>query len=303
MNILITGGTGLVGNELTEQLLRNGHTVSILSRSKQHIPNVSVYTWNLKKGEIEDGALQNVDVLVHLAGAGIADERWTNERKKIIIDSRVQPVELLLAKFKTIGKAPKAFVSASAIGFYGGDRGDERLTEKSAAGDDFLADCTVRWEAIADKFGRELGCRVAKIRIGVVLSKDGGALPKLIQPIKFGAGAALGSGKQWMSWIHITDLAAIFVKTIEDDTTLGAYNATAPYPVSNEEMTKVAANALNRPFFLPKVPAFALKLALGEMAIVVLGGTYVENKRLAEAESNFTYQFPEINKALINLLG
>lgn len=303
MNILITGGTGLVGKELTEQLLRNGHTVNILSRSKQHIPNVSVYTWDIKKGEIEDGALQNIDIVVHLAGAGIADERWTNERKKIIINSRIKPVELLLAKFIAIGKAPKAFISASAIGFYGGDRGDERLTEESTSGNDFLADCTVQWEAVADKFGSELKCRVVKIRIGVVLSKDGGALPKLIQPIKFGAGAALGSGKQWMSWIHIHDLAALFLKATEDETAFGVYNATAPHPVSNVEMTKIAAKVLNRPLILPNVPAFALKLALGEMAIVVLGGTYVENKRLAEAAHSFTYQFPEINGALTNLLG
>lgn len=302
MNILITGGTGLVGQELTDQLLAHGHTVNILSRGKKEIPNVTVYQWDIEKGEIESGALRNVDVLVHLAGAGIADERWTDERKKIIIDSRVEPVQLLMNKFKEIGKAPKAFVSASAIGFYGGDRGEERLTERSSLGDDFLAKCTFEWEAIADKFGEEMNCRVAKIRIGVVLSKEGGALPKLIQPIKFGAGAALGSGQQWMSWIHIDDLASIFTKAIEDETMTDAYNATAPHPVRNEEITKVAAAVLNRPFFLPKVPEFALKLVFGEMAVVVLGGTYVENKRIVE-DTNFTYKFPEIKGALEDLIG
>jgi hypothetical protein len=302
MNILITGGTGLVGKELTSQLLNNGHSVSILSRSKKDIPNVTVYTWDLKKGKIEDGALQNVDVLVHLAGAGIADERWTNERKKIIINSRVEPVKLLMNKFKEIGKSPKTFVSASAIGFYGGDRGEERLTEDSIVGGDFLAKCTYEWEEIADTFGKEMNCRVAKIRIGVVLSENGGALPKLIQPIKFGAGTALGSGKQWMSWIHNHDLAAIFVKAIEDETMTGAYNATAPHPVSNEEMTKVAAKVLNRPLILPNAPEFALKLVFGEMAVVILGGTYVENKRIVET-TNFTYQFPEIKGALRDLIG
>lgn len=302
MNILITGGTGLVGKELTKQLIEKGHTVSILSRSKRNIPNVTVYTWNLKKNEIEDGALQNVDVLVHLAGAGIADERWTDERKKVIIDSRVEPVKLLMNKFKETGKSPKAFVSASAVGFYGGDRGEERLTEESVVGGDFLAKCTYEWELIADKFGKEMNCRVAKIRVGVVLSEDGGALPKLIQPIKFGAAAALGTGQQWMSWIHNYDLSAIFVKAIEDETMTDAYNATAPHPVRNEEITKVAAEVLNRPFFLPKVPEFALKLVFGEMAVVVLGGTYVENKRIVET-TNFTYQFPEIKGALKDLIG
>lgn len=302
MNILITGGTGLVGKELTKQLIEKGHTVSILSRSKRNIPNVTVYTWNIKKSKIEDGALQNVDVLVHLAGAGIADERWTDKRKKIIIDSRVEPVKMLINKFKEIGKSPRAFVSASAVGFYGGDRGEERLTEDSSEGADFLAECTIKWEAIADTFGEEMNCRVAKIRVGVVLSEDGGALPKLIQPIKFGAGTALGSGKQWMSWIHNYDLAAIFVKAIEDDTMTDAYNATAPHPVRNNEMTKVAANVLSRPLILPNAPAFALKLVFGEMAVVVLGGTYVENKRIVE-ETNFNYQFPEIEGALKDLIG
>ena len=301
MNILITGGTGLVGQELTKQLLSNGHTVSILSRSKKDIPNVTVYTWNLKKDEIEDGALQNVNVLVHLAGAGIADERWTDERKKIIIDSRVEPVKLLMDKFKKIGHTPKAFISASAIGFYGGDRGEERLTEESLVGRDFLAKCTFEWEAIADAFGEEMNSRVAKIRIGVVLSEDGGALPKLIQPIRFGAGTALGSGKQWMSWIHNHDLAALFVKAIEDETMTDAYNATAPQPVRNEEMTKVAAKVLSRPLILPNAPEFALKLVFGEMAVVILGGTYVENKRVVET-TNFTYKFPEIEGALKDLI-
>lgn len=302
MNILITGGSGMVGSKLTELLVAKGHKVAYLSRSKKEIPNVKVYTWDLRNNEIEDGALQNADVVVHLAGAGIADERWTTARKKEIIESRVEPIKLLQNKFKAIGKSPKVFISASAIGFYGGDRGDEHLTESSAAGDDFLADCTTKWEAAADEFGKTLNCRTAKIRIGVVLSAESGALPKLIQPIKFGVGAALGSGKQWMSWIHVNDLCQQFVRAIEDKKMTGAYNAVAPQPVNNQEITKAAAAVLSRPLLLPNVPKFALKLALGEMAIVVTGGTFVENKRIAE-ETDFVYQFPEIIGALHDLIG
>lgn len=297
-SVLITGGTGLVGSRLTELLLKKGYEVAYLSRRKEQIPNVKVYQWDIAKGYIEDGAVESADYIVHLAGAGIADKRWSESRKKEIIDSRIRPVDLLKDKLTKSNKL-KAFVSASAIGFYGGDTGEERIEENHAAGNDFLAECTKLWEKSAEKIAT-LGIRTAKIRVGIVLSEKGGALPKLLQPIRFGFGAALGSGKQWMSWIHIDDLCNVFIKAIEDESMNGAYNAVAPNPVTNLEITKMAAKVLKKPFWLPNVPSFALKLIFGEMAVVVLGGSYVLNKRIAETD--FRYQFTDVESALQDLL-
>ncbi|MFN3848722.1 MAG: TIGR01777 family oxidoreductase [Spirosomataceae bacterium] len=297
-SVLITGGTGLVGSRLTELLLKKGYEVAYLSRRKEQIPNVKVYQWDIAKGYIEDGAVESADYIVHLAGAGIADKRWSESRKKEIIDSRIQPVDLLKDKLTKSNKL-KAFVSASAIGFYGGDTGEERIEENHAAGNDFLAECTKLWEKSADKIAT-LGIRTAKIRVGIVLSEKGGALPKLVQPIRLGFGAALGSGKQWMSWIHIDDLCNVFIKAIEDESMNGAYNAVAPNPVTNLEITKMAAKVLKKPFWLPNVPSFVLKLIFGEMAVVVLGGSYVLNKRIAETD--FRYKFTDVESALQDLL-
>lgn len=297
-SVLITGGTGLVGSRLTELLLKKGYEVAYLSRRKEQIPNVKVYQWDIAKGYIEDGAVESADYIVHLAGAGIADKRWSESRKKEIIDSRIRPVDLLKDKLTKSNKL-KAFVSASAIGFYGGDTGEERIEENHAAGNDFLAECTKLWEKSADKIAT-LGIRTAKIRVGIVLSEKGGALPKLVQPIRLGFGAALGSGKQWMSWIHIDDLCNVFIKAIEDESMNGAYNAVAPNPVTNLEITKMAAKVLKKPFWLPNVPSFVLKLIFGEMAVVVLGGSYVLNKRIAETD--FRYQFTDVESALQDLL-
>lgn len=297
-SVLITGGTGLVGSRLTELLLKKGYEVAYLSRRKEQIPNVKVYRWDITKGYIEDGAVESADYIVHLAGAGIADKRWSESRKKEIIDSRIQPVDLLKDKLTKSNKL-KAFVSASAIGFYGGDTGEERIEENHAAGNDFLAECTKLWEKSADKIAT-LGIRTAKIRVGIVLSEKGGALPKLLQPIRLGFGAALGSGKQWMSWIHIDDLCNVFIKAIEDESMNGAYNAVAPNPVTNLEITKMAAKVLKKPFWLPNVPSFVLKLIFGEMAVVVLGGSYVLNKRIAETD--FRYKFTDVESALQDLL-
>ena len=299
MKILITGGTGMIGQRLTELLLEKGHTVAYLSRRKEKISNVEVYQWDIPKGFIEAGALEKVDYVIHLAGAGIADERWTDERKQEIINSRIQPIELITKYLQEKNIKLKGFICASAIGFYGGDTGDNKLDEDSPAGNDFLAECTKLWEVYAKKVKKAE--REVRIRIGIVLSEKGGALPKLVMPIRYGFGAELGSGKQFMSWIHIDDLCEIFVKAIEDKTMHGAYNAVSPNPVNNEEMTETAAKILKRPLFLPNIPKFALKLLFGEMGIVVTGGNFVQNKRLSQ-ETNFQYKFPKINEALKDLL-
>lgn len=300
MNILITGGTGMIGHRLTELLLAKGHKVSYLSRKKEKMPKVEVFQWDIQKGYIEEGALEAADYVVHLAGAGIADKRWTDERKKEIIDSRIQPIELINSYLQKNNIQLKGFISASAIGIYGGDTGDVRLDENSELGNDFLAECTKLWEIHAKKVTNT--ARIVSVRIGIVLSEKGGALPKLVQPIRLGFGAALGSGKQFMSWIHVDDLCEIFVKAIEDDTMQGPYNAVAPNPVTNQEMTSVAAQVLKKPLWLPNVPIFALKLVFGEMGIVVTGGNFVLNKRLSK-ETNFQYKFINIKEALNDLLG
>lgn len=299
MNILITGGTGMIGHRLTELLLAKGHKVSYLSRKKEKLPNAEVFQWDIHKGYIEEGALEAADYVVHLAGAGIADKRWTDERKKEIIDSRIQPIELINSYLQKNNIQLKGFISASAIGIYGGDTGDVRLDENSELGNDFLAECTKLWEIHAKKVTN--AARIVSVRIGIVLSEKGGALPKLVQPIRLGFGAALGSGKQFMSWIHVDDLCEIFVKALEDDTMQGPYNAVAPNPVTNQEMTSVAAQVLKKPLWLPNVPSFALKLVFGEMGIVVTGGNFVLNKRLSE-ETNFQYKFTTIKDALKDLL-
>ena len=300
MNILITGGTGMIGHRLTELLLAKGHKVSYLSRKKEKMPKVEVFQWDIQKGYIEEGALEAADYVVHLAGAGIADKRWTDERKKEIIDSRIQPIELINSYLQKNNIQLKGFISASAIGIYGGDTGDVRLDENSELGNDFLAECTKLWEIHAKKVTNT--ARIVSVRIGIVLSEKGGALPKLVQPIRLGFGAALGSGKQFMSWIHVDDLCEIFVKAIEDDTMQGPYNAVTPNPVTNQEMTSVAAQVLKKPLWLPNVPIFALKLVFGEMGIVVTGGNFVLNKRLSK-ETNFQYKVINIKEALNDLLG
>lgn len=299
MNILITGGTGMIGHRLTELLLAKGHKVSYLSRKKEKMPKVEVFQWDIQKGYIEKGALEAADYVVHLAGAGIADKRWTDERKKEIIDSRIQPIELINKYLQEKNIQLKGFISASAIGIYGGDTGDVRLDENSELGNDFLAECTKLWEIHAKKMTNT--ARIVSVRIGIVLSEKGGALPKLVQPIRLGFGAALGSGKQFMSWIHVDDLCEIFVKAIEDGTMQGPYNAVAPNPVTNQEMTSVAAQVLKKPLWLPNVPSFALKLVFGEMGIVVTGGNFVLNKRLSK-ETDFQYKFINIKEALKDLL-
>lgn len=299
MNILITGGTGLIGQHLTKILLDKGHVISYLSRKKEDIPGVKVYQWDIEKGFIEDTALKDIDYIIHLAGAGIADKRWTEKRKQEIIDSRIKPILLLNRYLQAQKTKLKAFISSSGISYYGTDTGETILDENSPAGNDYLANCTKMWEAETQKFTQ--ADRVVSLRTGVVLSEKGGALAKLIQPVKFGLGSPLGDGRQWMSWIHIEDMCRLYTQAIEDEKMQGSYNAVAPNPVRNEDMTSVAAEVLRRPLWLPNVPAFVLKLIFGELATVVLGGNNVNNRRVAE-ELSFSYKFPLLKGALEDLL-
>ena len=303
--VLITGGTGTIGRRLTQLLQEQGYQVALLSRhsgpSETTNPAVKTYQWNVKRGHIDPQAIQTADHIVHLAGAGIADERWTDARKDEILTSRTESTELLA---KALARNPhhlKSFVASSAIGYYGGDTGDRPLTETSSGGSDFLAQVTRAWERSEDSVAA-LGIRTVKLRTGVVLTMAGGALPKLAQPIRLGAGAPIGSGQQYISWIHLDDLCRIYIEAIKNESWQGVYNAVAPTPATNEELTRAIAGVLGRPMLLPNIPNFVIKLMFGELAITVTGGNYVLNKRISE-ETDFQYQYGDLGKALENLLA
>jgi uncharacterized protein (TIGR01777 family) len=298
--ILITGGTGVIGRRLTELLQQQGYRISYLSRSTKPTPGVEVYQWDIEKGHLDPQAIITADHIVHLAGAGVADERWTDARKDEILNSRTQSTELLA---KALAKNPhkiQSFIASSAIGYYGSDTGDRPLNETSSGGSDFLAQVTRAWERSEDLVAA-LGIRTVKIRTGVVLASDGGALPKLAQPIRLGAGAPIASGQQYISWIHLDDLCRIYIQAIQDTSWQGVYNGVAPGPVTNETLTRAIAKFLHRPLILPAIPAFAVKLLFGEMATTVTGGNYVLNKRIAD-ETSFQYQYADLSQALGNLL-
>ncbi|PWJ60074.1 hypothetical protein CLV98_101250 [Dyadobacter jejuensis] len=299
--VLITGGTGLIGTRLTTLLKERGYSVAYLSRRKENIPGVTVFRYDVATNFIEDGALDGVEHLIHLAGAGVADGKWTTERKKTIIASRTETIGLIAKAVKERNIALKSCISASGSSYYGQDTGDTQHTEDAPAGKDFLATVTVLWEKAADQLAH-LGVRTVKLRTGVVLSKEGGAIPKIALPAKFGLGAPLGSGKQWMSWIHIDDLCRMYIEAMENSDWEGAYNAVAHPPVTNKALTLHICKVLGRPQFLPNVPAFALRLVFGQMATVVLGSNYVLNHRIT-SETNFIYEFPEIKEALENIFN
>ncbi|AQG80850.1 TIGR01777 family oxidoreductase [Spirosoma montaniterrae] len=294
--VLITGGTGTIGRRLTELLLQDGYQVSYLSRTLKPIANVTVYQWDVPKGQLNPQAIQTADHIIHLAGAGIADERWTDARKNEILKSRTQSTELLAQALVKNTHSVKSFIASSAIGYYGGDTADRPLTETSPAGNDFLAQVTRAWERSEDLVAA-LGIRTVKLRTGVVLTMAGGALPKLAQPVRLGAGAPIGSGQQYISWIHLDDLCRLYIEAIKNESWQGVYNAVAPTPVTNETLTRAIAKTLGRPMLLPNIPGFVIKLMFGELAVTVLGGNYVLNKRIAE-ETNFRYSFGDLDRAL-----
>lgn len=298
--VLITGASGLVGSRLTEVLQETGYQVAHLGRYKTSKKLAKSYTWDISKGFIEDGALENANIVVHLAGAGIADSRWTKKRKEEILQSRVQTTELLYRKLATVKSPCEALISASAIGIYGLNTGNSWLSEDALAGDGFLAEVTHRWEREITNF-EELKLRVVTLRIGIVLSKRGGALPKLAQSVRMNLGAILGSGRQYMSWIHIDDLCGVIAKAIDDNKLVGIFNAVAPDAVTNEEFTRTMAQVMKKPLWLPAVPGWALTIMLGEMAQLVLGGNRVSANKIRSF--GYEFKFGEVLPALEELLG
>ena len=296
MKILITGGTGLVGSRLAEMLLDAGHDVALLSRQPGEGGRVRSFGWNPAKGTIDEAAVPFAEAIVNLAGSNVGEGRWTSERKRDILASRLDGLALLHRELAKPGHCVHTLVSASAVGRYG-DAGDAVLSETAPLGppDDFLAQVVRQWEEAAAPIAA-LGLRVVLPRIGVVLALEGGALQQMARPVKLGAGAALGSGKQWISWIHRDDLCRLLLAMLEQPAWAGPYNAVATYPATNEAFTEVLAAALHRPLLLPHVPAFGLRLALGEMSAIVLASQRVSNaKALAQG---FAFDYPDLKAAL-----
>jgi uncharacterized protein (TIGR01777 family) len=284
--ILITGGTGLIGKHLSNILRAKGYNIAILSRSTSGEPNA--YFWDIEKDFIEQKAIEQADYIIHLAGAGIADERWTKKRKKTLIDSRVNSTQLLYKKVVQFNPTLKGFIAASGIGFYGAITSEKILTENDAAGKDFLATICKLWENESMKFDA-INIRTVVLRTGIVLSKNGGAYEEISKPIKNGIGAALGSGNQYMPWIHITDLCNMYLSAIENSELHGIYNAVAPEHVTNKEFTNKTALSLNKKIRLPNVPGFVLKILLGKLSVILLEGTRVSAEKIIATKFKFTY--------------
>jgi uncharacterized protein (TIGR01777 family) len=292
-HILLTGGTGLIGLKLTQQLLEKGYQVSHLSRSPGKDSRVKTYLWDVGKGQIDEHCIDGVDMIVHLAGAGIADKRWTDQRKKELINSRTKSIELVYGLLRNKKHRVNSIISASAIGYYS-DRGDELLTELSLPANDFLAKCCVAWENAVD-IGKEFNLRIVKFRTGVVLD-NGGALKKIAMPIKFYVGSPIGNGRQWVPWIHWKDVADMYIYAIENEKIDGVYNMVSPNPLTNKQLTRAVAKQLHKPLWMPNVPAAFLKLLMGEMSTIVLGSTKVSAKKIEDAR--FQFKYPDIESAL-----
>ena len=298
-HILITGGTGMIGRLITEELLKQGYSVSHLSRKPGNNPKVKTYLWDVYKGIIDEHCLEGISTILHLAGENIAEKRWTDKRKKEIIDSRTRSINLIYKLIQSKSNQVNTIISASAIGYYS-DRGDEFLTEDSPPNNYFMAQCCIEWEDAIDK-GKELGLRILKFRTGVVLNKNEGALMQMARPIKLGFGAPLGSGRQWIPWVHWQDVVDMYLYAIEKINLSGVYNMAAPNPVTNKQLTKALGKQLHRPIWPIKVPSFVFKLLLGEMSTIVLGSTRVSAEKIEM--DGFTFKYPELVGALKQIYG
>lgn len=300
--VVITGGTGLLGTYLSKQLTQKGYQVFLFTRNidtaKRKSPEAAGYF--LWKGNAADysGELSGMDAVIHLAGANVAGRRWNDDFKKEILESRIDSTRALIASIKKLDKKPEAFICSSAVGYYG-NRGDEELPENSAAADTFLADVCRQWEEEAAK-AAEAGVRSVSIRTGVVLSVKDGALNKMLLPFKLFAGGPLGSGRQWFPWIHIHDIAGIYIHALENTAVHGIYNGVAPQPVRMKEFAKALGGVLHRPSLFP-VPEFVIKIVLGEGAGVAMASQRVLANKIESTGYKFVY--PEIKNALVDVIG
>lgn len=299
-NVLISGGSGFIGKQLTNLLIENGFSVSILSRSdKQNTYDISYYKWDVPTRFIEEESVLKADYIIHLAGENIAEKPWTAKRKEEIVQSREESVQLIYEVLKKNHKKLDAFISASGVGIYGALNGEEICTENMAPENDFLGSTCQKWETAADTIA-DLGIRVLKIRTGLVLGKDDGFLKKLIPIFKFRLGAALGSGKQYMPWIHVDDLCAIYLEAIKNKNMTGVYNAAIFDNTTNTVFSKTLAKVYGYSIWLPNVPAFLIKMALGEMAQIILTGRRVSSEKIEK--TGFQFRFVNLEQALRDCL-
>lgn len=298
MKILITGGTGLVGRELGKKLREKGYDVAILSRSKNKKADIQTYLWDPERNEIETGAIETADYIIHLAGRNLTEKRWTGKVMQSIVDSRVETANLLFSKVKQTGNHLRAYISASAVNYYGTFTSDRIFSEEDPPAGDFLGETCRKWEQPAIRF-RESGIRTVIIRTGLVLSAKGGALAKLMTPVSLGVGSPSGNGRQFMPWIHVEDICNIYLKAVEDAGMDGAYNAVAPDHKTNREFMETLARVMKKPFLAPNVPAVLLKILFGKMAGVLLNGSRISSDKIRKAGYDFVY--PELEEALSDL--
>jgi len=297
--VLITGGNGLVGRYLTSALLSEGFRVSVLSRNAGLRGKVKVFSWNPEKKIIDPGLFKDVDYLIHLAGANIGEKRWTKKRKEEIVNSRSGSARFL---YKVVNENKinlKAFITASATGYYGSVTSDKIFTEEDPSSEDFLGTTCRLWEEGADLFAK-MGIRTVKIRTAVVLEKSDSALSKLMKPARFGIVLRLGNGKQYFPWIHIKDLCNIYLKAVEDQNMFGAYNAVAPEYINHNDFVRTMAGVMNKQVFLPPFPAWILRRVMGEMSDVVLKGSRISAAKIIN--SGYSFRFDKLGDALKDVI-
>ncbi len=297
--ILIAGGSGLIGRHLTSLLLERGYSVAHLSRKQDQFGRVRVYRWDPEKGILDPSVIEGTDYIVHLAGANIGERRWSEKRRKEIVSSRVDSALLLHRVVNENNITLKAFISASAVGYYGSATTEKIYTEKNQPAMDFLASTCRKWEWAADTFEKS-GIRTVKIRTAMVLENNESAIKKLMMPAKFGFLISLGSGRQFMPWIHIKDLCGIYLKAIEDQNLTGAFNAVAPQHVSHDEFMKTLSLHMKKPVFPVNVPSFILTSVLGEMSNIVLNGSRISSEKIIKA--GYRFIFDNLQNALNDII-
>lgn len=295
--ILITGGSGMIGQHLTKRLSDKGYNVIWLSRERFVKAKVPRYRWDYLRGEIDTEAVEQADSIVHLAGANLGEGAWTRHRKQQIVESRVQTAKLLLATVRKMGKRLDAFISASAVGYYGMVTRERPFVETDQpAANDFLSRTCKKWESAANGFHKELGVRTVVLRTAFVVSEDSAGLQKMKLPTRFGLGAPLGSGKQTMPWVHVEDLCNMYLRAIEEAFMKGVYNTAAPEVTTNAMFMRTLAKEMNRPFIFPRVPSFLMRLIMGESAGMVLEGSPVSSEKITR--EGFIFQYPTLEKAM-----
>lgn len=296
-NILITGANGMLAKQLAMQL-ESEYSIRYLTRK---VTQENEYLWDLTANYIDPNALKNIDTVIHLAGSSVAEKKWSEKRKKDIISSRVDSAQLILDELNNNNLSIESFISASAIGYYGTTTTDTIYNEENKKGHDFLSDVCHQWEDAAHQFkSSKVANRVAVVRIGIIFSKSGGALKKIVNPIKYGVGSGLGSGKQYMPWIHIQDLCSIFHFIVQNKNISGVFNAVSPEHVTNTELTRKIGKVINRPIILPNIPNFVLRAIFGEMSLILLNGSRVSSEKIIK--QGFNFEYGNIDNALNNLL-